>query len=137
MMSEQYVLVTDSACDLAPALLEQWDIRLIRMPFLFTDDGVARQELHGKGDEHEGYGLTQDVADEGDRAELEMAGLGDEHRGEGVVGKAGSHGKALPDGPGQDEGAGRRAEKGADRRCKGKEQEAGREGSQDGAQPVP
>ena len=45
MMSEQYVLVTDSACDLAPALLEQWDIRLIRMPFLFTDDGVARQDL--------------------------------------------------------------------------------------------
>ncbi|MBQ3278224.1 MAG: DegV family protein [Clostridia bacterium] len=44
-MSEQYVLVTDSACDLAPALLEQWDIRLIRMPFLFTDDGVARQDL--------------------------------------------------------------------------------------------
>ena len=33
MMSEQYVLMTDSACDLAPALLEQWDIRLNRMPF--------------------------------------------------------------------------------------------------------
>jgi DegV family protein with EDD domain len=41
-MSEQYVLVTDSACDLAPSLLEQWNIRLIRMPFLFTDDGIAR-----------------------------------------------------------------------------------------------
>ena len=42
-MAENYVLVTDSACDISPEKLAEWDVRLIRMPFLFTDDG--REQL--------------------------------------------------------------------------------------------
>ena len=37
-MSDRYVLVTDSACDLPPETLKGWRVELIRMPYLFTDD---------------------------------------------------------------------------------------------------
>ena len=38
-MAGNYALITDSACDLSPAKLAEWNVELIRMPFLFTDTG--------------------------------------------------------------------------------------------------
>ncbi len=38
-MAAGYVMFTDSACDLLPEKLAEWDVELIRMPYLFTDDG--------------------------------------------------------------------------------------------------
>ena len=38
----EYILVTDSACDITPELLKEWDVELIRMPYLFTDDNVEK-----------------------------------------------------------------------------------------------
>lgn len=38
-MSDNYVLITDSACDISPEKLAEWHVELIRMPFLFTDTG--------------------------------------------------------------------------------------------------
>ena len=37
-----YVLITDSACDILPEKLKEWDVELIRMPYLFTDDNRER-----------------------------------------------------------------------------------------------
>ena len=34
-----YQLITDSACDLSPELLAQWNVELIRMPYMFQDTG--------------------------------------------------------------------------------------------------
>ena len=38
-MSAEYVLITDSACDILPEKLREWDVELIRLAYLFTDDG--------------------------------------------------------------------------------------------------
>ena len=38
-MTDKYVLMTDSACDISPEKLAEWKVELIRMPFLFTDTG--------------------------------------------------------------------------------------------------
>ena len=38
-MDTEYVLITDSACDILPEKLQEWRVELIRMPYLFTDDG--------------------------------------------------------------------------------------------------
>ena len=38
-MDTEYVLITDSACDILPEKLQEWKVELIRMPYLFTDDG--------------------------------------------------------------------------------------------------
>ncbi len=38
-MSAEYVLITDSACDIVPEKLREWDVELVRLPYLFTDDG--------------------------------------------------------------------------------------------------
>ena len=38
-MSDNYVLMTDSACDISLEKLAEWKVELIRMPFLFTDTG--------------------------------------------------------------------------------------------------
>jgi len=38
-MTAEYVLITDSACDILPEKLKEWEVELIRMPYLFTDDG--------------------------------------------------------------------------------------------------
>ena len=38
-MSDDYVLITDSACDISPEKLAEWKVELIRMPYLFTDTG--------------------------------------------------------------------------------------------------
>ena len=41
-MAAGYVMITDSACDILPEKLAEWDVELIRMPYLFTDDGVEK-----------------------------------------------------------------------------------------------
>jgi DegV family protein with EDD domain len=38
-MAAEYVLITDSACDILPEKLREWDVELIRLAYLFTDDG--------------------------------------------------------------------------------------------------
>lgn len=38
-MSAEYVLITDSACDILPEKLREWDVEVVRLPYLFTDDG--------------------------------------------------------------------------------------------------
>ena len=38
-MAAEYILITDSACDITPEKLREWNVELVRMPFLFTDDG--------------------------------------------------------------------------------------------------
>ena len=38
-MAAEYVLITDSACDIVPEKLREWDVELVRLPYLFTDDG--------------------------------------------------------------------------------------------------
>ena len=38
-MADNYVLITDSACDISPEKLAEWKVELIRMPYLFTDTG--------------------------------------------------------------------------------------------------
>ena len=42
-MAENYVLVTDSACDIAPEKLAEWKVEMIPLAFLFTD--TAREQL--------------------------------------------------------------------------------------------
>ena len=39
-MASEYVLVTDSACDILPEKLREWDVEVIKLPYLFTDDGI-------------------------------------------------------------------------------------------------
>ncbi len=34
-----YILITDSACDILPEKLQEWKVELVRLPYLFTDDG--------------------------------------------------------------------------------------------------
>ena len=43
-MGAEYVLVTDSGCDISPEMLKEWDIGLICLAYLFTDDGVEKKE---------------------------------------------------------------------------------------------
>ena len=42
-----YRIITDSACDITKEKLQEWQVELIRMPFLFQDTG----EQHLEGDE--------------------------------------------------------------------------------------
>ena len=48
-----YRIITDSACDLVPELLEKWDVQLLRMPHLFPDTG--EQALDHDQPMHEFY----------------------------------------------------------------------------------
>ena len=41
-MAAGYVMITDSACDILPEKLAEWDVELVRMPYLFTDEGVDK-----------------------------------------------------------------------------------------------
>ena len=34
-----YRIVTDSACDIYPEVLKEWDVDMIPMPYMFTDTG--------------------------------------------------------------------------------------------------
>ena len=43
-MGAEYVLVTDSGCDLSPETLKEWNIGLICLAYLFTDDGIEKKE---------------------------------------------------------------------------------------------
>ena len=43
-MAENYVLVTDSACDIHPDKLAEWNVKMIPLAFLFTDTGVEQKE---------------------------------------------------------------------------------------------
>ena len=38
-MAASYVMITDSACDILPEKLKEWDVELIKLSYLFTDDG--------------------------------------------------------------------------------------------------
>ena len=38
-MAAEYVLITDSACDILPEKLQEWEVELVRLPYLFTDEG--------------------------------------------------------------------------------------------------
>ncbi len=37
-----YVMITDSACDILPEKLREWGVELIRMPYFFTDENTER-----------------------------------------------------------------------------------------------
>ena len=41
-MAENYVLVTDSACDILPEKLAEWKVEMIPLAYLFTDTGKER-----------------------------------------------------------------------------------------------
>ena len=41
-MNAEYIIFTDSACDILPEKLAEWGVNLVRMPYLFTDDGVDK-----------------------------------------------------------------------------------------------
>ena len=43
-MAENYVLFTDSACDILPEKLEEWNVRMIPLAFLFTDTGKEQKD---------------------------------------------------------------------------------------------
>lgn len=41
-MAENYVLVTDSACDISPEQLKEWRVKAVRLNYLFTDNGEEK-----------------------------------------------------------------------------------------------
>lgn len=41
-MKEDYVIITDSACDIPERVLKEWNVQSIRMPFMFTDNNEER-----------------------------------------------------------------------------------------------
>ena len=43
-MADNYVLITDSACDILPEKLAEWNVELIPMAFLFTDTGKEQKD---------------------------------------------------------------------------------------------
>ena len=43
-MAEKYVLITDSACDILPEKLAEWQVEMIPLAFLFTDTGKEQKE---------------------------------------------------------------------------------------------
>ena len=38
-MADNYVLITDSACDISPERLREWRVEMVRLAYLFTDTG--------------------------------------------------------------------------------------------------
>ena len=42
-MAENYVLITDSACDILPETLAEWKVQMIPLAFLFTDTGKEQK----------------------------------------------------------------------------------------------
>ncbi len=57
-MAAEYVLIADSACDLPLEKLQEWKVELIRMPYLFTDDG--KEKLDHDQPMHEFYEEMRD-----------------------------------------------------------------------------
>ena len=43
-MAENYVIITDSACDILPDKLAEWNVQMIPLAFLFTDTGVEQKD---------------------------------------------------------------------------------------------
>ena len=43
-MAENYVLITDSACDILPEKLAEWNVQMIPLAFLFTDTNVEQKD---------------------------------------------------------------------------------------------
>lgn len=43
-MAENYVLITDSACDILPEKLAEWRVEMIPLAFLFTDTGREQKD---------------------------------------------------------------------------------------------
>ena len=43
-MAENYVLITDSACDILPDILAEWGVRMIPLAYLFTDTGREQKD---------------------------------------------------------------------------------------------
>ncbi len=43
-MAENYVLVTDSACDILPEKLAEWHVQMIPLAYLFTDTGREQKD---------------------------------------------------------------------------------------------
>ena len=43
-MAENYVLYTDSACDIHPDKLAEWNVKMLPLAFLFTDTGAEQKD---------------------------------------------------------------------------------------------
>ena len=43
-MAEKYVIITDSACDILPDTLAEWNVQMIPLAFLFTDTGKEQKD---------------------------------------------------------------------------------------------
>ncbi len=43
-MAEKYILLTDSACDILPETLKEWDVEMVPLAFLFTDTGIEQKD---------------------------------------------------------------------------------------------
>lgn len=43
-MAEKYILLTDSACDILPETLKEWDVEMVPLAFLFTDTGKEQKD---------------------------------------------------------------------------------------------
>ena len=43
-MADNYVLITDSACDILPEKLAEWNVQMIPLAFLFTDTGREQKD---------------------------------------------------------------------------------------------
>ena len=43
-MAENYVLFTDSACDIHPDKLAEWNVKMLPLAFLFTDTNVEQKD---------------------------------------------------------------------------------------------
>ena len=43
-MAENYVLITDSACDIHPDKLAEWNVEMLPLAFLFTDTGREQKD---------------------------------------------------------------------------------------------
>ena len=43
-MAENYVIITDSACDILPEKLADWNVKMLPLAFLFTDSGREQKD---------------------------------------------------------------------------------------------
>ena len=43
-MAEKYILLTDSASDILPETLKEWDVEMVPLAFLFTDTGKEQKD---------------------------------------------------------------------------------------------
>jgi DegV family protein with EDD domain len=43
-MAENYVIITDSACDILPEKLAEWNVKMLPLAFIFTDTGVEQKD---------------------------------------------------------------------------------------------